>query len=335
MITRIDQDIAAAAALLQQGQLVAIPTETVYGLAANALDASAVARIYEVKNRPRFNPLILHCADAQQAFSHVAEVPTAARELAARFWPGPLTLVLPKTDAVPDLVTAGSAYVAVRVPAHPLTLELLRQTGFPLAAPSANPSNYVSPTTAQHVMDQLGGKIPMILEGGPANVGVESTIVSFANGYPEILRQGGLAQEAIEEVIGALPTVSAKGVGAAEESNGHEPGQHKPLAPGQLKLHYSPTRPFILDPEPGLISRYPPGQLAALVFGPWHEAVPRELQRNLSPSGDLNEAARHVFAALRELDQLPVQAIIGYSLPEVGLGRAVNDRLRRAAAKGA
>ena len=318
----IGQDIVQAAALLLQGQLVAIPTETVYGLAANGLDAQAVARIFEVKNRPRFNPLILHFAHAGAAFAFCESVPHQAQLLADAFWPGPLTLVLPRSPQVPDIITNGSPFVAVRVPAHPIALELLRQLPFPLAAPSANPSNYVSPTTAHHVAAQLGNLIPYILDGGPATVGVESTIISFATGSPQLLRQGGISQEDIEAIIGPITHQT--------ESN------PSPLAPGQLKLHYSPNKSVVLDPGPLWWKNNEGVSITCIAFAEVPEEVlshPNCQVLNLSPSGNLPEAAQNIFGFLRQADNMPTELIAAYTLPEVGLGRAVNDRLRRAAAK--
>jgi L-threonylcarbamoyladenylate synthase len=203
-VTITGTDITLAADLLRQGKLVAIPTETVYGLAANALDAGAVTKIFIAKNRPQFNPLIVHCATAEQALSYAQNIPEEARELAEKYWPGPLTLILRKKDIIPDIVTAGHEWVGLRVPQHPITLKLLSTINFPLAAPSANPSGYVSPTTAEHVAEGLDGKIDYILNGGPCNVGVESTIVSFSTNPPTLLRHGGIPLEKIKTVIPQL-----------------------------------------------------------------------------------------------------------------------------------
>src|SRR5471030_2993623 len=206
--TIIGKDIAKARALLERGLLVAIPTETVYGLAANALDADAVLQIFEVKNRPHFDPLIMHGASADALRAYVTLFPDWASTLADKFWPGPLTLVLPKKDSIPDIVTSGMPTVAIRVPKHPLTYELLSQLDWALAAPSANPFGYVSPTTPQHVMDQLGGKIPYILDGGDCTVGIESTIVAEQDGKICILRLGGLSVEEIESAIGTVSIIT-------------------------------------------------------------------------------------------------------------------------------
>ncbi len=316
----IGRDLDRAAALLRAGQLVAIPTETVYGLAGNALDPGAVAEIFRVKNRPRFDPLIIHLASADRIPDYAAAFPAGARRLAAAFLPGPLSLLLPKRGIVPDLVTAGSPLVAIRVPAHPLTRALLAQLDFPLAAPSANPFGYISPTTPQHVARQLGDKIPYILDGGPSPVGVESTIVSFAEAEPEVLRKGGLAVEEIEAVLGNPIRVRAH-----SSSN--------PQAPGMLKSHYAPRVPFRVGGDlEQLAQAHAQQRCGVLAFDRPLPGVPAERQRILSPTGDLAEAARNLFAAMRELDELNLDLIVAEWLPEQGLGRAINDRLRRAEA---
>ncbi len=344
--TEIGHDIEKAASLLEAGELVAIPTETVYGLAANALNAKAVARIFEVKNRPHFDPLIVHlgagsgpespmsgmtnlgpCRDAAKAETclrnmlepYVREFPDWALKLARAFWPGPLTLVLPRKPIIPDIVTSGLDTVALRIPAHLATLELLARLPFPLAAPSANPFGFVSPTTAQHVLDQLGGKIPYVLDGGPCGIGLESTIVGEMNGAPAILRLGGLRLEDIESVIGKVALAPAGG---------------KPLAPGTLDSHYAPRTPLHFD-DLGYAKRgYAPNDVALLLYKKELANVPRDQQRVLSPLGDLNEAAQKLFAAMRELDALCAQrglkAIFTQKFPDQGLGRAINDRLKRA-----
>ena len=291
--------------LLRSGGLVAFPTETVYGLGGDARSDLAVARIFEAKGRPRFNPLIVHVPDVAAA-REFAVFDARAEAVVARFWPGPLTLVLPLRDAgLSDLVTAGLGSVAVRVPAHPLAQALLRAFGGPLAAPSANPSGRVSPTRAAHVMAGLAGRIAAVLDGGPCAVGVESTILGLVDG-PELLRPGGLAVEALEAVLGPL-TVS----GSAE----------KPTAPGQLASHYAPAAAV------RLAAREVRAGEVRLGFG----AGGGDL--NLSETGDLVEAAANLFHMLREADRLAAgRGIAVAPVPEVGLGRAINDRLRRAAA---
>lgn len=314
----IGTDLPRAARLLTEGQTVAIPTETVYGLAANALDSQAVTQIFSIKNRPHFNPLIVHTHSVEALAAYVEELPEEAIRLFTAFSPGPLTLLLPKQETIPDLVTAGSPRVAVRIPAHPLTLALLRMLPFPLAAPSANPFTYVSPTTAQHVADQLGDRIPYILDGGPCGVGLESTIVGWEDGQPILYRAGGIETEAIEAVLGRtlLTPVQAK----------------KPSTPGQLLSHYAPRAALILGEMEGLLDQFADRDVAVLRFQRQVEGLPADRQVVLSPSGDLGEAARALFAALRHLDSLPVDVILAEPVPDTGLGRAINDRLRRAQA---
>jgi L-threonylcarbamoyladenylate synthase len=312
--TEIGKDIAKARELLERGLLVAIPTETVYGLAANALDADAVVQIFEAKNRPYFDPLIVHGHSKEQLARYVTAFPPWAAELADKFWPGPLTLVLPKREEIPGIVTSGLDRIAVRVPAHPMTLDLLGQLDFPLAAPSANPFGYVSPTTPQHVKDQLDGLIPYILDGGECEVGVESTIVTETDGKLQVLRLGGISVEEIESHVGSVE-LSVD----AEES---------PLSPGSLKSHYATGTPLIFGPID--LERYDPNTVGVLSFKSRYAALPVEHQITLSPEGNLHEAAKYLFAALRHLDSLNLEVILAEEFPETGLGRAINDRLRRA-----
>lgn len=293
--------IATAARLLRDGALVAFPTETVYGLGADATNGRAVAAIFAAKNRPSFNPLIVHVPDLAAAEALV-EMPATARDIARAFWPGPLTLVLPvKPGALHDLVTAGLPTLAIRVPAHPLAQDLLRKTGRPIAAPSANPSGAISPTTAGHVNAGLGGKIAAILDGGPCDVGLESTILGF-DPEPTLLRPGGLPQEALEAALGQPLATNIP---------------QTPNAPGQLASHYAP------DAKVRLNVTETNGTL--LGFGAM------DCTLNLSPGGDLTEAAANLFAYLHQLDA-QTDTIHVAPIPETGLGRAINDRLRRAAA---
>ena len=307
---RLPQDRAAeAAAILRAGGLVAMPTETVYGLAADARSGAAVARVFAAKGRPSFNPLIVHVADADAAFA-LGVADESARRAAEAFWPGPLTLVLPLREGhgLSPLVTAGLATVGLRVPAHPAARALLAAFGGPLAAPSANPSGRISPTTAQHVLDGLGGRIEAVLDGGPCPVGVESAIVA-PGPQARLLREGGVPREALEAVLG--PLGDAFGVGGGGGGAGIE-------APGQMASHYAPrgaVRLGATGPEPGE---------RMLGFGP----VPGDL--TLSAAGDLVEAAANLFGHLRALDDGRPLAVA--PVPETGLGRAINDRLRRAAA---
>ena len=317
-MAQIGTDIKYAKLLLEAGQLVGIPTETVYGLASNALDQDAVLEIFRVKDRPKFDPLIVHADSLQKIEPFVRHLPEAARVLADRFWPGPLTLLLPKSGAISDLVTAGLDTVAVRVPDHPLTLELLASLSFPLAAPSANPFGYISPTTAQHVENQLGTKIKYILDGGQSGVGIESTIVGFEHNQPVVYRLGGLALEEIEQAVGRVRVV------AHSTSN--------PQAPGMLKSHYSPRKKLFIDDLAGVIATYGADQIGFLGFAQHSTKLPLANQILLSASHDYGQAAKHLFEYLRTLDGVKVAVIFAELLPEKGLGRAINDRLRRAAA---
>ena len=318
-MAQIGKDISQAKSLLEQGQLVGIPTETVYGLAGNALNPDAVAKIFATKNRPVFDPLILHTSALERVHEFVIEIPFPLDLLAAKFWPGPLTLLLPKKGIVPDLVTSGLDTVAVRVPNHPLTQQLLSELDFPLAAPSANPFGYISPTKASHVEDQLGEKIAYILDGGDCEVGLESTIVGIEEGKVTVYRLGGLDLNDIKEVVGEVNVMTHS------TSN--------PKSPGMLKSHYSPTKPFILGNLEVLISEYSKKGIpfAVLSFHQTFSSINHAKQIQLSKVGDLNEAAKNLFAAMRTLDTMDVSVILSELLPEDGLGRAINDRLRRAA----
>lgn len=317
----IGTDIEEAALLLSQGLLVAIPTETVYGLAGNAFDPEAVIRIFEAKNRPAFNPLIVHTNSVSKMKPFLSGFPKWAHALAEAFWPGPLTLLLPRNEIIPDLVTAGHGRVAVRIPDHPLTLELLSMLDFPLAAPSANPFGYISPTTAGHVAEQLGDKVAYILDGGPSRIGLESTIIGIGtDGKPEVYRLGGLSQEAIEAVAGPV-------------SVHQSPVEQDPEASGMLKVHYSPNTRMMLGPLDVLVPEFAHKKPLLLTFQHRHPAYPADLQLVLAPTGDIREAAHRLFSALRELDGRGASLILAEPVPDKDLGRAINDRLRRAAAK--
>ena len=317
----INQDLSFAKELLEAKELVAIPTETVYGLAANALDVDAVMKIFEVKNRPTFDPLIVHVASFLEAQQWVLDFPKPLLKLAEKFWPGPLTLLLPKKAIIPDLVTSGLDSVAIRVPAHPLTLSLLKELAFPLAAPSANPFGYISPTQPQHVQDQLGDQIQLILDGGPCEVGLESTIVGMEGDAVTVYRLGGLAIGELEEVVGKVQVLSHS------SSN--------PKSPGMLKSHYSPLKPLIIGDLASLIQKYKQQgtSFGVLSFQKTFESIPKGNQIVLSELASFSEAAKNLFAALRTLDSRDVSVILTELLPEEGLGRAINDRLRRAAAE--
>ena len=310
------KDIFKAAHLLSENALVSIPTETVYGLAANALEEDAVVKIFEVKNRPSFDPLIVHISDINQLSNLVSHFPDKARVLAERFWPGPLTLLLEKRSIIPDIVTAGLPTVAIRIPDHPLTLELLSKLSFPLAAPSANPFGYVSPTTAQHVDDQLGGKLSYILDGGPCRIGIESTIIGFNKEMPVIHRLGGKSIEDIEKIVGEVVVMKHS--------------SSRPSSPGTLSSHYSPNKVVILGDMASFHGKIDPARTALLRFKEYDDEMPKENQIILAQSGEVKEAAKNLFAAMRELDLMDVDQIVAEILPEEGLGRAINDRLRRA-----
>ncbi|MBI2730580.1 MAG: threonylcarbamoyl-AMP synthase [Sphingobacteriales bacterium] len=314
----IGTDISYAKLLLQKGELVAIPTETVYGLAGNALNEDAVVKIFTVKNRPQFNPLIIHIPSFDVAQKYVTAVPEIAKTLARHFLPGPLTLLLPKKEVIPDIVTAGSKNVAIRVPDHILTRELLSQLDFPLAAPSANSFGYVSPTSAKHVYDGLNDKIPYILDGGECMVGLESTIIGFDENENLILyRTGGISIEDIEKVTGVTPVIKTN------ESD-------LPDTPGQLKSHYATDTPLYLGNISEMILEYKEKKIAVISFHEHFEGIDINNQFILSPSGSLEEAAKNLFKVLRKTDDLNVDIILTERLPDEGLGRAINDRLGRA-----
>jgi L-threonylcarbamoyladenylate synthase len=311
--------IAEAARRLAAGGLVAFPTETVYGLGADATDGAAIARLYAAKGRPSFNPLIAHVASAAAA-RKLAQFDATAARLADAFWPGPLTLVLPKAAECPvaDLATAGLDSLAVRVPAHPIAQDILRSFGGPVVAPSANRSGHISPTTAAHVLADLGGRVDLIVDGGATPVGVESTIIACLDA-PVLLRPGGVPREAIERVLGqplaAAPTPAD--------------GKNAPRAPGMLASHYAPRTPLRLD-----VKAVAPGE-ALLAFGPaLAEGVAGAMKMlNLSARGDPIEAAANLFSHLRALDAVGAAAIAVMPIPDGGLGEAINDRLRRAAGR--
>lgn len=315
-MSNIGTDVKKAAKILSEGGLVAIPTETVYGLAANAFNAEAVTSIFKAKNRPSFDPLITHIADVNQLDSLVSQIPEGVQLLIKKFWPGPLTIVLPKTEKISDLITSGLDSAAFRIPKHPLTKLLLNEINFPLVAPSANPFTYVSPTTAQHVEDQLGEKVDYILDGGPCSIGVESTIISFTNSTPKILRLGGLGAEEIEQTIGKVDIQT--------HSNS------KPQAPGMLSSHYSPG----VEIKVGNITELIPENIGKKIgIISFKKPFPDYLNSVLAPSGNLSEAAQNLFKSLRWMGNQQVDIILTEFVPDHGLGRAINDRLKRASSK--
>ncbi len=314
--TIIGKDVHLAIKYLKEGETIGIPTETVYGLGANALNEDAVLKIFSVKNRPYFDPLIVHVHSIDEIPKYAEEIPEKAESLLRQFTPGPLTVLLKKKKIIPDLVTSGLDTVAVRIPSQPLAAELLQQLNFPLAAPSANPFGYISPTSAQHVYDQLHGKIPYILDGGSTEVGVESTIVGFENDEPVAYRLGGLPVEEIEEIIGKVR------ISINENSN--------LVSPGMLKSHYAPKKNLRIRQFDNLTIESQKTNAGVIAFDKYVDGVKKENQILLSPSRDLKEAAKNLFAAMRKLDESDVDEIVAVRFPDEGLGRAINDRLKRA-----
>jgi len=308
----ISSSIEDAVTLLKDGEVVAFPTETVYGLGAIAYDANAVSKIFECKGRPHFDPLIVHTGNADQAFALCTKVTQAALQLANSFWPGPLTLVLPKVASIPDIVTAGLPSVALRVPAHPVTQALLTAVGAPLAAPSANRFGRVSPTTAEHVLNDLGSRVPLILQGGACQRGLESTIVSLLEDRPRLLRPGSIALEDIRDAVGPVDT-------ASENFDAR-------LSPGQLKSHYAPRTPMqpLDHAEPPRAGE----RVGLLAIGPTSESGYAAIEV-LTANHDLREAATNLFSALRRLDAQELDRIVCEFAPTRGLGYAINDRLSR------
>ena len=329
----MDKDISGqirAGAEIIRGGVVAFPTETVYGLGAGAFDEKAAARVFEVKRRPFFDPLILHVGDKRWLDDLVIDVPPPARELIDRFWPGPLTVVLPKKAVVPDIVTSGLPGVAVRVPSNGTALQLINAAGVPVAAPSANLFGYVSPTTAAHVRSQLGGSVDMVIDGGECSVGIESTIISFMGGAPVMLRPGGTALEDIEDAIGKV----------AIPANDDLINQ----SPGRSEQHYATSIPLVLVNDISEVSNISgininttDGGLGLIALAPSDDLGDISgfaKIEYLSASGSLREAACNLFAAMRRLDASGVGAIAAVPVPGTGLGLAINDRLRRASKKG-
>ncbi len=318
-MTQIGQNIAYSAQLLRAGKTIAIPTETVYGLAANALNVDAVADIFRLKNRPSFDPLIIHLAQAD-ALDEYAKVPTKYfTRLYEHFSPGPISFVLPKKAIIPDLVTAGHATVAVRFPKHPSAQALLNLLDFPLAAPSANLFGKVSPTNAQNVAEQLGHNLEYILDGGQCEVGLESTIIDLSGPKPKVLRLGGLSLEELEDCLG-------------EEIAFTKNSSSNPKAPGMLSAHYSPGIPVLFGHLEENLKRVNRNRCGSISFCKAVAGIPAKQQRVLSPKGDLKEAAAKLFGSLRSFQKDSVDLIIAEEFPYEGLGRAINDRLKRASA---
>lgn len=319
-----EQSIAEAAALLKAGQLVALPTETIYGLGANALDGVAVAKIFSAKGRPSFNPLIVHVSDVEAA-ERLVVMNDAARAVAAKFWPGPITIILPRKAGcgVSDLCSAGLPTLAIRIPSHPVALKLLYAAGIPVAAPSANKSGSISPTTPQHVLESLGDAVDFILAAGASSVGLESTVLDLSGDKPLILRPGAVTAEDLEPILG--PVAYDLGDRGKDVKS-----------PGQLLKHYAPSIPMRLnavDVDAGeALLAFGSLKFMGLKGGGFAKDLPDDQLLNLSDSGDLYEAAANLFRMMRELDRPGHIRIAVMSIPDQGIGIAINDRLRRAAA---
>lgn len=320
MQANISKDLDQAIKVLTAGDVVAIPTETVYGLAANIYDETAIRKIFKLKQRPFSNPLIVHLHSAHQLALLTTQVPDKAKMLLRAFSPGALTLILPKSATVPDLVTGGKNSVAVRIPRHALTLDLLKRLPFPLAAPSANPFMRISPTQAQHVADYFGSSVPLILDGGACQMGIESTIVGFEGDKPIVFRLGSISIEAIETVVGQVEIRNKK--------------EQNPEAPGMFARHYSPrTHTLVTDNIMSILPAFEGKKTGLLLF---QQPLPYPVfhQEILSPDGDFNAAAAHLYTALHLLDNMGLDVIIAQRLPDIDLGKSINDRLERAANKG-
>ena len=319
MLADIGSDIERAKNHLIANEIIGLPTETVYGLAGNGLKAEVVAKIFAVKNRPFFDPLILHIGDYSQLTSLATEVPKPLNDLVKAFWPGPLTILVPKRDMIPDIVTSGLPRVAVRMPNHPLTLALLNTIPFPLAAPSANPFGYISPTTPEHVVKQLGVKIPFVLDGGRCQIGIESTIVGMEMDDLVIYRLGGLSLENIRSVY--------KGNIKMNVSSSN------PESPGMILSHYAPKKSLFLGDKESLLSMGQHKNAAVLCFKEKWSEIDINNQWVLSESADYEESAHRLFSFLREMDEADITHILAEKLPDEGLGIAINDRLYRASQK--
>jgi len=313
-------DTYEAAQFLHREQVIGMPTETVYGLAGNIYSQKAVTTIFRIKGRPFHNPLIVHIKSLACLSKVAVAIPEMAIQLANKFWPGPLTLVLQKHPSVPGLVTAGKSTIAVRIPAHPVALSLLEKISFPLAAPSANPFGSISPTTAEHVARYFPGTLPIILEGGPCEKGIESTIIGFTKGKATLYRHGSISLEKIESISGKLKMAINN--------------EKDPDAPGMLSKHYAPvTSLFLTDDIEKSIKQYAHHKIGLLLFDRNMPDLQNIYQHVLSTSGDLQEAAANLYASLHTMDTLGLDIIIAERLPERGIGRSINDRLTRASNK--
>lgn len=313
----ISNDIVQAAHLLKRNEVVAIPTETVYGLAGNCYSDRAIRKIFEIKGRPSNNPLIVHIGSADAIHNLVTELPSKAKVLIDTFWPGPLTLVLPKKETISNLISSGKDTVAVRMPNHPVTLKLLQLLPFPLAAPSANPFGSISPTTPEHVANYFDNVIPMILDGGRCRNGIESTIVGFENGLPVLYRLGSISVEAIEDAIGSIRI--------------HTINETQPNAPGMMLKHYAPkTRTLLVSNAIEALNEHKNKRIGLLVFNSKMNHPSVVHQEVLSIYSDLEEAASNLYAALHRLDKLGLDVLIAEQFPDNHIGKAINDRLLRA-----
>jgi L-threonylcarbamoyladenylate synthase len=318
-MTQVSSNINTAKELLQANELIAIPTETVYGLAANAFSEEAVKKIFALKKRPSFNPLIVHVASSADLEKLAINIPPLARQLADAFWPGPLTLLLEKNETIPDCVTAGNPTVAVRVPNHPLTLELLRQLPFPIAAPSANPFMSISPTKPEHVKKYFDGQLKFILDGGACQEGIESTIIGFENNRAVLFRDGSCEIAEIEKITGKLLIANSNAA--------------TPRAPGMLKRHYAPNTPLILTANyKNVLEQNKHKKVGILTFSFIENDSETVIYKCLSDNKSLKEAAANLYATLIDLDAMDLDLIIAVYLPKKGVGKTINDRLERASA---
>lgn len=316
----IIKDINKAKNILLKNELIAIPTETVYGLAGNAYSDTAIRKIFELKKRPLLNPLIVHLKSASCIHEVASEIPEIGLKLIDQFWPGPLTLILKKQKHISDLITAGKDTVAVRVPNHPLTLALLNELEFPLTAPSANPFGSISPTSAEHVFSYFGKEIEAILDGGQCEKGLESTIIGFENENPILYRHGAISMEEIEKVTGYLGIYTNNNI--------------SPNAPGMLSRHYAPnTDTYLTNNVSALLNQFEGIKIGLLVFNMEIQNNKIIYQEVLSKTGDLNEAAKNLYAAMHRLDNCKLDLIIIEKLPDIGLGKTINDKLTRATKK--
>ena len=317
----ISNDIEEAIKELRSNNIIGLPTETVYGLAGNAYSEVAIEKIFALKQRPLYNPLIVHIKSAEYLSAVTVDIPQKAQLLADTFWPGPMTLVLRKKSRIPNIVTAGKDTVAVRVPSHKIALDLLRQIDFPLAAPSANPFGSISPTSALHVFNYFEDRLKVILDGGECQRGIESTIIGFDNDEPVIYRLGSLSLDLIENLLGPIKIKMHS-------------AENAPEAPGMLSRHYAPsTETYLSDNIDELIEQHSNKRIGLLLFKNYKDGIVREQQQILSHRGDTQEAAKNLYAAMHHLDSLNLDVIIAERLPDIGFGRTLNDKLKRASKK--